>query len=277
MRRIAHLSDLHFGTEMPAVLEQLGHSVRAFEPHLVVVTGDLTQRARARQFQNARRFLDTLPSPQVIVPGNHDIAPLYRPLHRIFSPYARYHQYITPELDGAFYDDELLVLALSSVQPFRWKEGAISERQLEWIAEYSQRFPNQLRILAAHHPLVEAQTEQRTRRPRRHSALLSVLDTADVAVCLSGHLHKSFSGLAVTPLDAAGSVLAVHASTATSTRLRGHRNAYNQLTLDANTLRVDAVAFDGASFQKLASSAYERHAGIWQIGSVELQSALAAG
>jgi 3',5'-cyclic AMP phosphodiesterase CpdA len=270
MRRIAHLSDLHFGTEVPAVLEQLGRSVRAFDPHLVVVTGDLTQRARDRQFQNARRFLDTLPSPQLIVPGNHDIAPLYRPLQRLLSPYAGYHRFITAELDGAFYDDELLVMALSSVQPLRWKEGTISERQLGWIAEYAQRFPTQLRILAAHHPLVEAHTERPTRRLRRHSALLSVLDSADIAVCLSGHLHQSFSGLAVTPLDDAGSVLAVHASTATSTRLRGHQNAYNQLTLDGIRLRVDAVAFDGAKFQRLASSAYERHAGIWQIRTVDL-------
>jgi WD40 repeat protein len=91
-------------------------------------------------------------------------------------------------------------------------------------------------------------------------------------VCLSGHLHKSFSGLSVSPLDEAGSVLAVHASTATSTRLRGHQNAYNQLTLDGTALRVDAVAFDGASFQRLASSAYERHAGVWQIHTVALAS-----
>jgi 3',5'-cyclic AMP phosphodiesterase CpdA len=270
MRRIAHLSDLHFGTETPAVLEQLGRSVRAFQPHLVVVTGDLTQRARSSQFRRARQFFDSLPSPQLIVPGNHDIAPLYRPLQRVLAPYSRYHRYITRELDGAFYDDELLVLALSSVQPFRWKEGTISRRQLEWIAEYSQRFPTQLRILAAHHPLVEAQTEQPTRRTSRHSAFLSVLDSADIAVCLSGHLHKSFSGLCVSPLDEPGSVLAVHASTATSTRLRGHQNAYNQLTLDGSALRVDAVAFDGASFQTLASSAYERHAGVWQIRTVAL-------
>lgn len=268
MRRIAHLSDLHFGTTTPAVLEQLGRSVRSFEPHLVVVTGDLTQRARASQFRAAREFLDTLPSPQLIVPGNHDIAPLYRPLQRMLAPYSRYHRYITRELDRAFYDDELLVLALSSVQPLRWKEGTISHRQLDWIAEYSQRFPHQLRILAAHHPLVEAETERPTRRLRRHSALMSVLDGADIAVCLSGHLHKSFSGLAVTALDEVGSVLAVHASTATSTRLRGHQNAYNQLTLEGASLRVDAVGFDGTSFQRMASSAYERRAGVWQIRAV---------
>lgn len=270
MRRIAHLSDLHFGTEIPAVLEQLGQSVHAFAPHLVVVTGDLTQRARPSQFRSARRFLDSLPSPRLIIPGNHDIAPLYEPLVRVLAPYSRYQRYIAPELDSAFYDDELLVLALSSVQPFRWKEGTISYRQLEWIAEYSQRFPHQLRILAAHHPLVQAETEAPTRRVRRHSALMRVLDTADIAVCMSGHLHRSFSGLAVTPLDDAGSVLAVHASTATSRRLRGHENAYNQLTIDGDRLRVDAVGYDGKMFRRLASSAYQRQGGVWQIRAVDV-------
>jgi 3',5'-cyclic AMP phosphodiesterase CpdA len=265
MRRIAHLSDLHFGTETPHVLDELAESVREFAPHLLVVTGDLTQRARKRQFEAARRFLDSLAFPQLIIPGNHDIAPLYMPIQRVLSPYARYHRYIHHELDGAFYDEELLVLAFSSVQPFRVKEGTVSRRQLEWIAEYSQRFPTQLRMLAAHHPLVQAETERPTRPLRRHSALMNVLDQADIAVCLSGHLHKSFSGLAVSPLDDAGSVLAVHASTATSTRLRGHANAYNRLTLDGSILRIDAVAYDGQAFRALATSAYERKAGLWEI------------
>jgi 3',5'-cyclic AMP phosphodiesterase CpdA len=265
MRRVAHLSDLHFGTEMPHVLEELGASVREFSPDLVVVTGDLTQRAHPEQFESARRFLDSLAFPQLIIPGNHDIAPLYKPLERLFLPYSRYQRFIRQELDGAFYDDELLVLAFSSVQPFRWKEGTVSRRQLEWISEYTQRFPTQLRMLAAHHPLVQAETTRPTRRLRRHSALMSVLDQADIAVCLSGHLHTSFSGLAVTPLDEAGSVLAVHASTATSTRLRGHANAYNRLTLNAPLLRIDAVAFDGSTFRTVATTAYERKAGVWAI------------
>jgi len=269
MRRIAHLSDLHFGTETPAVIAELRHSVTAFAPDLVVVTGDLTQRARASQFRSAKAFLDSLEPPKLIVPGNHDIAPLYQPLRRLLQPYAHYHRFITRELDGAYYDDELLVLALSSVQPFRWKEGTISLRQLGWITEYAQRFPNQLRMLAAHHPLVQAATERQTRRLRKHEALMNVLDTADIAVCLSGHLHRSYTGLAVTPLDEAGSVLAVHASTATSTRLRGHENAYNQLVLDGPRLRVDAVGFDGKRFRQLASSTYERHAGVWRVPSGE--------
>jgi 3',5'-cyclic AMP phosphodiesterase CpdA len=259
MRRIAHLSDLHFGTEASGVLDELDASLAKFAPHLVIVTGDLTQRARSSQFRRARDFLDRLPFARVVVPGNHDIAPLYQPLERVLWPYARYRRFITHELDHVWHDDELLVLGLSSVQPWRWKEGTVSERQLDWMVTAAQRHPRQVRILAAHHPMVRASTARPTRRLHRHDSLVSALDTAGIGICLSGHLHKSYSGL-----DEPGSVLAVHASTATSTRLRGQANAYNQLTIDGQTVQVDAVAWNGRGFQRLTSDRYERLGGIWQ-------------
>ncbi len=263
MRRIAHLSDLHFGTETSGVLTELGSSLMLFAPHLVVVTGDLTQRARSSQFRRARRFLDELPFARLVVPGNHDIEPLYRPLHRALAPYSRYKRFITPELCPVWHDDGLLVLGLSSVQPWRWKEGSVSPLQLDQIKETARRYPSTLRILAAHHPVVQAATSRPTRRLRRHDQLFSVLEAADIGVCMSGHLHQSFSGVAVHPLERPRSVLAIHASTATSTRLRGHANAYNQLTIDGTTLQVDATAWDGRAFAQLSRERYERRQGIW--------------
>ena len=85
MRKLVHLSDLHFGRIDYRVLDPLVADVRAAGPHLVVVSGDLTQRARRAQFKEARRFLDALPSPQIVVPGNHDV-PLYVVLRRFFLP-----------------------------------------------------------------------------------------------------------------------------------------------------------------------------------------------
>lgn len=259
MRRIAHLSDLHFGCEASGVLEELEASLAEFAPHVVIVTGDLTQRAREQQFRGARAFLERLPFPRLVVPGNHDIAPLHRPLERILSPYARYRRFINKELDHVWHDEELLVLGLSSVQPWRWKEGTVSTRQLDWIVASAKHHPRQHSILAAHHPMVRASTTRPTRLLRRHHPLASALDAAGVGICLSGHLHTSFSGL-----DEPGSVLAVHASTATSTRLRGQANAYNQLTIDGQAVQVDAVAWDGRRFEHLTSDHYERVGGIWQ-------------
>jgi 3',5'-cyclic AMP phosphodiesterase CpdA len=265
MRRIAHVSDLHFGTEGPAVVAELRASLAAFAPDLLVVSGDLTQRARRHEFEGARSFLQGLALPYLSVPGNHDIAPLYYPLARILDPYARYRRYVSRELDGFWHSPELLVLGISSVQPRRWKEGTVSERQLAWLEKTCAEHPAQLRMLVTHHPLVQAGTPTPTRLLSRHASLLRALDTADIAVCLSGHLHQSFSGLALDPIDEPVSVLAVHASTATSRRLRGHANAYNRLSIDGTTVHVEVVGFDGQHFQALSRARYERDAqGAWR-------------
>jgi 3',5'-cyclic AMP phosphodiesterase CpdA len=259
MRRIAHLSDLHFGTEASGVLDELHESLAQFAPDLLIVTGDLTQRAREKQFRRARDFFDRLPFARLVVPGNHDIAPLYQPLRRVLWPYARYQRFISRELDHVWQDKELLVLGLSSVQPWRWKEGTVSTGQLEWMVAAAQRHPRQLRILAAHHPMVRASTTRPIRKLRRHDSLSSALEAAGIGICLSGHLHRSYSGP-----NEPGSVLAVHASTATSTRLRGQANAYNQLTIDGQAVQVDAVAWNGRGFEPLTSDRYERVDGLWQ-------------
>ena len=73
MRKIVHLSDLHFGRVDAELLEPLRLCVEKIAPHLVVVSGDLTQRAKPEQFCEAKAFLDTLPLPQLVVPGNHDV------------------------------------------------------------------------------------------------------------------------------------------------------------------------------------------------------------
>ena len=85
MRVLVHLSDLHFGRIDRALLSPLARRVLALRPDLVVVSGDLTQRAKSAEFRDARRFLDTLPAPLLVVPGNHDI-PYYNVFQRFFQP-----------------------------------------------------------------------------------------------------------------------------------------------------------------------------------------------
>src|SRR6186713_1589421 len=109
MRRIAHLSDLHFGRTDPAAVEGAIEAVRRLKPDLVVISGDLTQRARSHQFRAARSFLDRLPRPQIVVPGNHDI-PLWNLFARSFSPLRKYRRIVTPDLTPFFADDQMAVL-----------------------------------------------------------------------------------------------------------------------------------------------------------------------
>src|SRR5436190_11433609 len=113
MRTLVHLSDLHFGRANPALLAPLARCVAQSKPDLVVVSGDLTQRARAREFREARRFLDTLPSPQLVVPGNHDV-PLYNIFQRFFEPLDKYRRIITDNLEPMHLDAEMVVVGINT-------------------------------------------------------------------------------------------------------------------------------------------------------------------
>ena len=129
MRTLAHLSDLHFGRIGRGVLDALHRRLWQVKPDLVVVSGDLTQRARARQFRAARAFLDTLPTPQLVVPGNHDV-PLYNVFARFLAPLAGYRRFVADEVDPSFVDDEIAVVGINTARSFTWKGGGVSEAQL---------------------------------------------------------------------------------------------------------------------------------------------------
>src|SRR5512136_2930275 len=115
MRTIVHLSDLHFGRVYQPTLQPLILAVSEMKPDLVAVSGDLTQRARVEQFKAARSFLNALPVPQIIVPGNHDV-PLYNPVLRFSRPLSRFKRYITNDLAPMYMDDEIAVLGVNTTR-----------------------------------------------------------------------------------------------------------------------------------------------------------------
>ncbi len=97
MKKIAHISDLHFGTEDPMVATGLLEDLADYQPDLAAVSGDLTQRARHSEFIAARNYLAQIAAPKIIVPGNHDI-PLYNILRRWLAPLQNYHETITRDM-----------------------------------------------------------------------------------------------------------------------------------------------------------------------------------
>src|SRR5256885_8738664 len=126
MRRIVHLSDLHFGRVNPILIDPLIRAVVKVEPDLVAVSGDLTQRARSYQFQEARAFLDALPKPQIIVPGNHDI-PLHNLFARFVEPLTKYKRYITDNLQPVYQDEQLVVVGVNTARSLTFKGGRINQ------------------------------------------------------------------------------------------------------------------------------------------------------
>src|SRR5260370_12519528 len=152
MRKLVHLSDIHFGAVDRAILLPLIDAVRRLQPHLVVVSGDLTQRAKPSEFAEAVASLEQLPQPQLVVPGNHDV-PLYNPYSRFIGKLKRYQRYITPDLEPLFLDEEIAVLGINTARSLTWKGGRISSRQ---IARTRERFcsldPRIATVVVTHHP-----------------------------------------------------------------------------------------------------------------------------
>jgi 3',5'-cyclic AMP phosphodiesterase CpdA len=264
MRTIAHLSDLHFGREDPVAVEALLDDLARVRPSLVAVSGDLTQRARVREFEKARAFLARLPWPWLAVPGNHDV-PLFDVLRRFVSPLDRFRAYVTPHLEPVFADDELAVVGLSTARSLTWKGGRISWAQMERVrALVCAPDPPRLHVLVAHHPFSPPDRAPRERLVGRAAAALEVFARCGLDLVLSGHLHRNFSGSFHARGHLLGrAVLALHAGSATSDRLRGEANSYNLLRVAGPALEVELRALAGARFGAVEVRRFARTPAGW--------------
>jgi 3',5'-cyclic AMP phosphodiesterase CpdA len=243
VRVLAHLSDLHFGRVDRATLEPLHRRLAELAPHLVVVSGDLTQRARARQFRQARAFLDTLPRPQCVVPGNHDV-PLFNLIARFFRPLAGYRRYIAKDTEPSFVDEEIAVLGINTARSFTWKSGRVSEAQLARVQAKLCRLDGGVtKVIVTHHPFMA---------PER-------LAECGVDLLLAGHLHASQA--AATP----DRVLMVQAGTATSRRTRKEPNAFNLLRVSRGRIEVEQHVLRGGAFVRGSAQAFRRNGAGWTL------------
>src|SRR6185436_6729252 len=152
MRTVIHLSDLHFGRVDERLLEPLIKTIVEIKPDLIAVSGDLTQRARAHQFLEARAFLDALPEPQIVVPGNHDI-PLHNIFARFLSPLDKYRRYITDDLQPSYADEEMVVVGVSTARSLTIKGGRINHEQIARVRDRLCSYQDEMvKVLVTHHP-----------------------------------------------------------------------------------------------------------------------------
>jgi 3',5'-cyclic AMP phosphodiesterase CpdA len=244
MRKIAHLSDLHFGRIDHSVVEPLIQVVTDAEPDVVVVSGDLTQRARSHEFQEAREFLDRLPSPQIIVPGNHDV-PLYNVLSRFLRPLDKYRRYITEDLEPFYADDEIAVLGINTARSLTIKDGRINERQTTRIRERLCSLGDEVtKIVVTHHPFDLPEGHDQNELVNRAEMAMEALANCGADVLLAGHLHVSHTGHTSARYKIAGhSALVVSAGTATSTRGRGETNSFNVLRVKHPYINVERLSW----------------------------------
>lgn len=243
MRTLVHLSDLHFGRVDERLLGPLSRLVESLEPHVVVVSGDLTQRARRHQFHEARAFLETLPHPQIVIPGNHDV-PLVNVWKRFSSPLDGFRTIIARDVEPFYVDEEIAVLGLNTARSLTWKAGRLNEMQFAKARERLAPLPSSvMKVVVTHHPFdVPPGGHERDLVGRAHPAM-AVFAAAGADLFLSGHLHVGHTGHTADRYEVEGhSALVIHAGTATSTRQRGEVNSFNVLQVGAGMLSL--VRFD---------------------------------
>jgi len=258
---LLHVSDVHFGPKhLSAAAAAVVRLVAEARPDAVVVSGDLTQRAKPAQFRAARAWIDALSTPVVFTPGNHDV-PLWRIWERLFAPFGAWRRWFAPELDRGFVGAGLAVVAVNTAHAWTTKHGRVRAGDIAAAGERLERAPSgAARILVAHHPLAggpELGDEPVSRRGKR---LLATAAAAGAELVLSGHLHRSFAIPAERELGVAGP-LVVHCGTTTSSRGRGEETGRNSLCwieIDERRIRVERRLFDPAAERFATAATLER-------------------
>lgn len=250
---ILHGSDLQVGKPYRRyVAEAFLAFARTLAPDLVVISGDLTQRAKYAEFSTARAFLDALVTmPVVITPGNHDV-PLYRFWERLLAPYANWSRFMGPELDTVTRLPGATVVALNSSAPRRAIVGGrVKSGQLAFARDaFRDTLPGDARIVVVHHHFLPTPDRLGGRPLPGADELVRAFEAMGVDMVLGGHVHQTHlrSSRELIPGDGPGLPLVACGTTASS-RGRGPeagRNTLNVIRLRPTEVEVTPHVFGSA-------------------------------
>lgn len=234
MTTLLQVSDMHFGTEIPAVVEALVGFAQRARPDVLIVSGDITQRARSGQFSAAWRFCERTGVPRVLaVPGNHDI-PLFNLPARVFSPYGNYMRNFGHDLEPEYVSPDVLVVSVNTTRWYRHKHGEVGPEQIARV-EHRLRSatPRQLRVVVTHQPVHVTATSDTNNLLRGHKLAVDAWARAGAHLILGGHIHLPH----IEPVAGMWSVLA---GTAVSQRLRsGHPNSVNLIRYSGGECTIE--------------------------------------
>jgi 3',5'-cyclic AMP phosphodiesterase CpdA len=246
--KLAFITDIHFGRLTPGADAALLADLRAQQPHLILIGGDVTQRGLASQYKACQQFLAALPAPYVCVTGNHDV-PAWNLLERFVAPYHAYQKFITRDLNPTWVNDRVAVQGLNSARRM------MADWQIDLAVKFFAQHPDKTKILMVHHPLTqpvasaEAGAQQKTKLlVHNHEHALNMFAAASVDMICTGHLHRASVRDIQTDVPSRRKPLwMIMGGTATCDRLRGEANSYWMIETGAGPTFI-LRTFDGKKF-----------------------------
>ena len=267
MRNIIHLSDLHFGRIRKAVMQPLIEEIKSYNPDLIIISGDLTMRAKTKEFEETKAFLDQLPYPKIIVPGNHDI-PLYNLFTRFFRALNKFKKYITEDLFPVYQDEEMVVYGLNSARSKLIMKGEVDLEQIARICAELDKLPEHLiKIIVTHHHFDLPFSRKNMFLIKKSKIAMEMLLLSKVDLFMAGHVHSSTIHISDFSREIGHNSLFIQAGTATSVRTRREENAFNVLHLDYPELRITTCFWDldKGNFKPQVEQNYRHGAKGWEI------------
>lgn len=280
MTRIVHISDLHFGRPAVAArLDALKEQVETLSPDAIAVSGDLTQRCRIPEFQQAKAYLDALSesAPCLVIPGNHDLrwlgavsrnlglASRFREKAHDFK-YSRYKANISEELSPNLEVPGAVIAGLNTAHGIsrgslttRMRDlgviGHVRQRDVEIVRRaFEGAEPNAARIVMIHHNPIKGDTSGRHGLANTGKALKSFAKLgAELILC--GHDHQE----AVHSTDEGFQGLIISTAGTISNRLRqGRSSSFNLVEIDREVIRIVPYLWRDSSFVPAEASSFDR-------------------
>lgn len=247
--RIVHISDLHFGYHHETLIKPFLQDLAQFNPDVILISGDVTHRATAQQYAAFNVFLKRLPAPALIVPGNHDI-PLHHVLERLLVPFRRFKRYVHADLSVKWSNEKVRVLGINSVNPYRIKDGRLSNDTLAEIRTYFSTPFEGINILFFHHNF--AFSEGLHKPLENFEALLTLLKESPIHLVCTGHLHYASLNLLERPNRRPCVIL--HAGSLLCQRSKDGLNSYYIIDIEKGTLTFDWRVFKAGHFESMKRS-----------------------
>jgi 3',5'-cyclic AMP phosphodiesterase CpdA len=265
MMRILHLSDPHFGAADPLVASAFLAKAEKIAPDVTILSGDLTMRARRHELADAKAFVERLPRPRLVIPGNHDIPALNQPFDRFFAPFKRYRQTFGQNIEPLYTAPGLHVASVNSSKPFGlhadWSVGRLTPEGFHRLDQRLSGAPGTFRVLVLHHPLLAPVGHGRdVVQPLADLVALIVKHRVDLVLC--GHFHQSH--LATIGEQAGWQCIVSQAPTVCSTRLQGEPQGFHLIRVNEETIEIDRYVHRMDSFESDVIFTFSRTATGWK-------------